>query len=123
VIGQVEREEDPLGERGEHAVGDPQMAVGLGQHERQAQAPGGQARRRRHVAAPAHHDVRLNRPQDPARAAGGAAGPEQRAGGLQRVAAVEPGDPQRMERVARARDELRLGALAAEEMDLGALIP
>ena len=108
---------------GQQAVREAEVRVGLGEHERRASEHGGEADRTGDVAAAAEDGVRAA----PAQQAGGA---EQRAGGLderadrlQRVGARDPLDVEAVDVVARGRDELGLGALAAREVNLGALSP
>ena len=123
AAGDRERQEHAPGEPGQQPVGDAQVAVGLGGHHGQPERPGGKADRGRHVAAAAHHGVGAQAPQQPARGDRRARGAEHGAGGAQRVAAVDPLHPQRVEAEPGRRHQLGLGPLAADELDPGAAIP
>ena len=120
-----EREADPPRARREQPVGEAEVAVGLGQDERQsasqtAASPAG----RGDVAAAAHHRVGAALAEErgaPTPTAARASA--QRAGGPERVAAVDPAHVEEVDLVAGGGDQLGLGALAgADEADLGAAL-
>ena len=99
------------------------MAVGLAQHQRHPPEHGGEPHRTRHVAARAHHG---GRPQLGEQAPGGQQRRRVHCGGAsrsQRLLSVQRLHAQRPQLVARLRDQLELGALAADEGDLGAVSP
>ena len=121
--GDREGEADAPGEAGEQAVRQAQMAVGLGQHERDAPRHRRRPHRAGDVPAAAHHDVGPHVAQDAMRGADGADGPHGGARRLERVAAAQALDADRAQLVAGGRDELGLGPLPADEDDLGALSP
>ena len=115
-------EADAPSAAGEQAVGETEVAVGLSEHERQPHPDRRQAGRASHVAAAAEHDLGSAPLQQATGGAHGAARLPGRARSLQRVPAVEAADAQEIDLVARAGDEVRLGAPAGtEEADLGAL--
>ena len=62
--GDREREADPPGAAGEHPVGEAEVAVGLGQDQRQPQAKRGEARGPGDVSAAAQHGIGAALAQD-----------------------------------------------------------
>ena len=72
-----EREADAARARGEQAVGQPEVRVGLGEHERRPAQDGGQPDRAGGVAAAAEHRV-------------GAVAAQQARGGAERASAALP---------------------------------
>ncbi len=119
-----EREAHPARERREHAVREPEVAVGLAQHERGAPRDRGESDRPGDVAAAREHDVRPDAGQQaPGRAGGGARARDgaERAHG---VAPVQAAHREVLDRVAGRRHELRLRAVARADPDyVGASIP
>ena len=118
-----EGEADARGAGREQAIAQPEVRVGLGEDERDPQRQRRGADRAGDVAAAPQHRVRAAAPEDRAGVLQRQRGLRDRAGRLQRVAAADPLDPDRVERVARGGNELGLGALAADEADLRALSP
>ena len=108
---------------GEQAVGQAEVGVGLGEHERGPAQDGREAHRPGGVAAAAHDRVGAVAAQEPAGGEQGGARLGDSADGLERVAARDPFDVQRVELVAGGGHQLGLGALPAGEADLGALSP
>ena len=119
-----EREAHAPSERREQPVGQPEMAVGLGQHERNPREHRGQAHRPGDVAATAED---RRRPQLAARSAAPRAPPRRRPAPARAASTGRPrgsgATRSRTQVVARGRHELELGAVAADERDLGALSP
>ncbi len=107
----------------QQAVGEAEVAVGLGQDERHPGRDGGRADRPGHVPPAAQHRPRADVAEDPARGADRAGRPRDGARRLDGVRAAEPLHPEGSQLVAGGRDELRLGALAAGEDDAGAVSP
>jgi hypothetical protein len=118
-----EREADTAGAVGEQAVGEAEVRVGLREHERRAAEDGGEADRAGDVATAAQHGVGPAPAQQPGRAEQRGEGLQKRPDRLQRVGARDAFDIEAVDLVPRRRDELGLGALAAREVDLGALSP
>ena len=119
-----EGEADAPGAAGEQPVGEAEVAVGLGQHQRRAVAKRGEAGGPGGEAAAAHDDVGAAGAQHPAGRCHGTQRLERRAGGLQRVAAVDPAGLDEVDLVAGGGNELGLDPLArAEEGHLGAASP
>jgi len=112
---------DTLGERCQHAVGQSEPAVGLGQHERDTTRPRRQRDRPGDVAAAAHHDIDAG--EQSARAGHRAPGAPQRLQRPQRVAAVERRDRELLEPIAGGGHERALGAVATDEEDLSPPLP
>ena len=97
------------------------MAVGLGQHERNAREHRGQPDGPGHVAAAAEDRRRPELADDPPRVPHRAGRDQRRPGRRDRAPARQRRDAERAQLVAGGRDELELGAVAADERDLGAL--
>ena len=82
-----EGEADAAGAGGQRAVGEAEVRVGLGEHERVLVSAAARPDRAGHVSATAEHGVRLALAQDAARGCATAgARLAERAGGLERVA-------------------------------------
>ena len=114
------READAACARRQQPVRDAEVAVGLGQHERDPARQRGEPDRSGDVAAAAEDGVRPQLGEQPA---GAEHGPRGKAGGArraQRVRAAQAGDADRAQLVAGGRHELRLRALAADEDDVSA---
>ena len=116
-----ERQADAACTARERPVGDAEMAVGLGKDERRPRQHRRQTDRAGHVSPTAEDGVGLPALEDLACLDHRDAGLAERAGGLERVRAAQTLDVELIERVAGLGDELRLGALAADEGDLGAV--
>jgi hypothetical protein len=122
--GDRKRETDPPRPAREHAVGEAEMTVRLGQHQRQAHPERGDAGRRRDVAAPAQDGVDATPPERRARDGHRPGGESERAGCVQRVAPVDAPNAKEVDLVARGGNELGLGPVGrAEEHRLGAFSP
>ena len=77
-----EGEADPARPARQQPVGEAEVAVGLGQDQREPEPERGQAHRAGDVAAAAHHRVGVAAAEDLARGADGARGAHRRPGGL-----------------------------------------
>jgi hypothetical protein len=115
-----ERQEHVPRKPRQQPVRNAEVAVGLRQHERDPARDRSQPNRPRHVAAAAQHHVGARLAHEPARPAHRARGQRRRPRCLQRVAPVETGHRQRMERVAGGGHELGLRPLAPGELDVRA---
>ena len=110
---------DAPGERGEQSVGEPDVRVGLGQHQRDAPQHGRDAGGPGHVAPAAEHNVGPLGAQDPQRAE---CRPQRQQTGSQRrqrVAAIEAAHGDRVHLVAGGGHQFGLGTLAAHPHHLG----
>ena len=120
--GDREGEADAPCAAGENAVGETEVAVGLGQDQRQAAHDRRQPRRPGDVAAAAEHRLGAALAQHPARGGDRAQRQRERAGGANGVLAVETAKLEQLDLIARRGHELGLGAVVrADEEDLGAL--
>jgi hypothetical protein len=115
-----EREEHLACLRREEAVRDAEVAVGLGQHKRDAQRDRRGTRGAGHVATAADDHVDALALQDLPSSRCRTDGEPDRPRRLQRVAAVDARDLQRVERITGRRHELGLRPLSAEEQDVRA---
>ena len=104
-------EEDRLRERQRHPVREAEVGVGLGQRRRDVHGRGREHHRPGDVAAGAVDDVAAPPAQDRAAGARRDAGAVERAEERRRGLPREAADPERVELVARFRDELRLDAI------------
>ena len=119
-----EGEADPPRAPGQQAVGEAEVAVGLGQDQRDAGEDRGQPRRPGDEAAAAHHDVGPAAADRPPRGSHRGERLDDRDRGAQRVAPVDPAHLQQVDLVAGRGHQLGLDPIAgAEEADLGAASP
>lgn len=116
-----EGEANSLRATGEDAIGETQVAVGFGQHQRELEHDCREPGRAGDVSATAEDRLRPARSQRPPGGGNGASGEPDGAGSAHRVRAVETAKLEEVDLIARGRDELGLGAIArAEEEDRGA---
>jgi hypothetical protein len=120
--GDRKRQADASRPPGEQAVGEPEVAVGLGENQGQPHADRRQPGGPRDVSAAAQDDLCLpafeGAPGRPDRATRSPGGDD----ALQGVATVEPADSEEVDLIAGRRDKVGLVPLArSEEADLRAL--
>ena len=122
--GDREGEADPPRAPGQQAVGEAEVAVGLGEDERDAGEDRGKPRRPGDEAAAAEHDVGSAAADRPPRGSHRDERLGDRDRGAQRVAPVDPAHLEQVDLIAGRGHKLGLDPLAgAEEADLGAASP
>ena len=99
----------------------PEVAVGLGQHQRHPPDHGRQPDRAGHIAAGAEHRRGAQLPSSLRACLSAVVSTAAARGRAQRLAAVQRLHLQRVQLVPRGRHQLELGALAADERDVGAV--
>ena len=122
AAGEREGEADAASQWRQQAVGQPQVAVCLHQHERHAPAHGGEPHRARDVPAGAERRRRIEPADEPAGRGHRAGGHHHRAGGRHGVAPRQLGNLEGVHLITGRRDQLTLGPLATDEDDPGALL-
>jgi hypothetical protein len=100
---------------GEQPVREPEVAVGLRQHERNAKGKRSQPGWSGHVPSGAERRIGASPPNRTARAGGRAHGQNARPQGLQRRAAIDAPRPQVVDLVSGGGDQARLGPPAGAE--------
>jgi hypothetical protein len=118
------REAHPPRAPGEHAVGEAEVAIRLGEHERQAQRERREPCGPRDVSAAAQHDLRAPSAQQAPCGRHCRRGQPDGIGSAHRVRAIQPAQAEEVDLIPRGRDQLGLRAVGrADERDLGALSP
>ncbi len=124
AAGDREGEADPPRRPRQQPVGEAEVAVGLGQDQRDARQHGGDPGRAGDEAAAAHHHVGPAAPQHPRRRADRGQRLDPRHRRAQAAAAVDPAHLDEVDLIAGGGHQVGLDPLArAEEGDLGAASP